>query len=328
MEGTVLSYASTALQVGIGANAELRGKVTHSTLGLDADGYADATGVDWGSSTGPAPLGTGVPVSGNGAIVIPWVGYVAPPRPPTAPAQPKATASTCKDIAFVGMRGSSETPQGTALDSLTADQMDSRLFGSYVASIFTEFDRLDSRTIKAVGIAYPALPAPLKTHINAFADSAYDGVDKLYDILLDEHAKCPSQKYVLAGYSQGALAVHETLRLISPTSTLASKIAGVALLADPGRVSMAEEDTYTTAASEPVFITREGSWAKIMLGNPATTGPIPDWLLARTISMCHDKDIVCAPGWGASTSEHTNYTSAELNFFAEKLRDRSMTSQP
>jgi hypothetical protein len=123
----------------------------------------------------------------------------------------------------------------------------------------------------------------------------------------------------LAGYSQGALAIHETLRLISPESSLAKKIIGVALLADPGRVAAAMEETYETAASTPFINARHGIWIPIMLGNAATTGPLPDWALSKTVAMCHPNDIVCSNGWWASLDAHTNYSTVEMTFLARKL---------
>lgn len=175
-------------------------------------------------------------------------------------------------------------------------------------------------------MAYPALPvpSPLQTQrivtVNQFADSVYDGVDKLHELLLDESTKCPSENFVLAGYSQGALVIHEMMRNLPGNSSLASRIIGFASLADAGRVSMAEEDTYTAVEDkDPVLIARSGIWNSIMLGNPTTTGALPGWSLTKTVAMCHVNDIVCAKGWGSSIGQHLNYTSAELVLLAQKL---------
>jgi hypothetical protein len=258
-------------------------------------------------------------------MIYPWVGYTPPARPAIAPPQPKPAASLCKDIAFVGLRGSGEAPQGAQLDALTSEELDQRLFGSFVSQVYGEYDKLETRSMKPIGVAYPALPVPWPAQIsrfvtvNQFADSAYDGVDKLHEILLDEHTKCPSEKFILAGYSQGALAIHETLRLIPPTSALSSRIIGVALLADAGRVEMASEDTYTDTTSGLTIIARSGIWAKYMFGSTSTTGPIPDWTMPKTVAMCHLKDLVCANGWGTSVNEHLNYSNVEMTFFAQKL---------
>ena len=76
---TTLEYASTALFVAEEAEATIHGSILNSTVGVYANTYVDATNVDWGSPSGPAPIGSGTPIQGEGVDVAPWVGFVAPP---------------------------------------------------------------------------------------------------------------------------------------------------------------------------------------------------------------------------------------------------------
>ncbi|NLF04131.1 MAG: hypothetical protein GX593_03870 [Actinomycetales bacterium] len=102
-------------------------------------------------------------------------------------------------------------------------------------------------------------------------------------------------------------------------------IRAVGLLADPGRVADAAEDTYTAVGSSPRTnvngMSKGGIWEKAVAAG-VTSGPLPTWVLEKTVSFCHPNDIVCHPRWGASIAEHTNYSGEELSFIARELRDR------
>ena len=76
LNGTAIRHASTAVYAANGSEAEVHGKILDSTVGVYANTYVDATGVDWGDPSGPAPIGSGSPVQGEG--VVPWTGWTAP----------------------------------------------------------------------------------------------------------------------------------------------------------------------------------------------------------------------------------------------------------
>jgi hypothetical protein len=116
--------------------------------------------------------------------------------------------------------------------------------------------------------------------------------------------------------------IHETLRLIGADSSLAKKITGVAMLADAGRVSMAAEDTYGSVSEDVLLITRPGIWWSLMAGAPTARGPLPDWVLSRTVSLCHTNDMVCARGINSSVANHTNYSIEEISLLARQVKMR------
>ncbi|MDM7832371.1 cutinase family protein [Cellulomonas edaphi] len=313
-----LKYALTALTVESDGNATWSGAVSHVAAGLSAAGYADATGVNWGDPSGPSPIGTGASAEGAGAVVFPWIGYVAPPRPPVAPSQPVTSSPSCKTLTFVGLRGSGESPQGDDLTSLTADEYDADLFGGMVHEVYEQFAAVAHVSIKPLGIAYRASPVfPNVLWLPNYHDSIYDGVDKLVAALLDEHDACPSTKFVIVGYSQGALAIHIAMRLAA-ASSLQGSIRAIGLIADPGRLTFAEEDTYDEADSDAVLMYGDGIWPKAVIAG-VDSGPLPSWAAEKTVSFCHDHDVVCRPGWGSTIGFHTDYSTSELTFLAHKL---------
>ena len=117
LEQTTLDYADVALSVSgseageEGIHATINGgAILNSTVGVSANTFVDATDVNWGSPSGPAPLGTGTPIQGGGVEPGPWVGETLPSRGVqiTVPTPPPRQ---CTEVIFLGARGSGEPPQ-------------------------------------------------------------------------------------------------------------------------------------------------------------------------------------------------------------------------
>lgn len=150
----------------------------------------------------------------------------------------------------------------------------------------------------------------------------------MYQQVLDEIDRCGDQgeKIVLSGYSQGALVVHSTLRSLEAFHPQAmSYIAAVVLVADPGKVSRGAETLWEGEGlparesifnAEGIYTKSFGNWFGSADWYDTTTrgaGPLPASVTGRTLSICHDKDAVCAPGRRSGVGPHTNYSSSELN---------------
>ena len=80
---------------------------------------------------------------------------------------------------------------------------------------------------------YPAAHIPLVTTTTPtkFAQSVNAGVSALENHLAGESTGCPNQKFVISGYSQGALVVD--IALAHEPANILSRIKGVALFGDP-----------------------------------------------------------------------------------------------
>ncbi|SOD73576.1 parallel beta helix pectate lyase-like protein [Jatrophihabitans sp. GAS493] len=301
---TDIRYASTALSVADDGAAEFHGSVVTSAFGVSAgDGYVDATGVDWGDSYGPSPIGSGVAYSGGAANVVPWVGYVAPAPLPGVPYVPPA-ANPCAQIYFVAVRGSGEDPQGDP--PIYGGDESSDGLGSRVRDVLTGMtDELaqysPSTTVKTYGLQYRALGVlsdPLLRGTQAYFTSIYEGVDQLTELMSDETRMCPTEKIVLSGYSQGALVIHIALRDLASSgspSISATHLAAVALIADPAKVANGGEYTLEEFDKEAGsgIAKAEGIWTKFPLDSDV--GPLPPSVTGRTIAMCRNHDPVCAP---------------------------------
>ena len=175
---------------------------------------------------GPAPVGTGTPIQGDGVYVATWVGMPPAPPPPSdepipADTSPATDTQSCADIVVVTVRGSGEGPQGEAPgygfaesdDKLIAvDGAVGRSYDMYYGfkqQLALENDEtVDVRALKyrALGVFYVGLPSEYFTSID-------DGVRQLVKYLKRARPACkPGQKVALAGYSQGALVIHLALR--------------------------------------------------------------------------------------------------------------------
>ena len=170
---------------------------------------------------------------------------------------------------------------------------------------------------KLLGLRYPALDTnPLYFVTQDYYESIFEGVDRLISELYAQKSSCggEGQRAILAGYSQGALVVHLALRLLAesdPSMLSASNIAGVMLVADPAKTANGSE-TVWEGQSLPAgsgVKNASGLWTKAF---GALHGPIPSQIAGRTISICHDHDIFCAPGAHAGVAYHTNYSTGEL----------------
>ena len=321
LENTIVRYANTALSVADGAAATIHGALTHDSIGIaGGDSFVDATNVDWGNASGPSPLGTGTPFAGAGVLVTPWVGFVPPPPPTNPPPYIPPSTYQCTNVAFIGARGSGEPPQSNPpVFSNPGDGLGARVGGIYDGFLARLEQFGSSPNVKELGVPYEAAGVDALNFIDqSYINSIYEGSGMLDSMIKDEEANCPGEKLVLAGYSQGALAVHISLLNLAasdPGALAGGKIAAVLLIADPAKISHGAEDTWEADLQQAGagVLNADGIWTKVPGLPSANKGPLPSSVVGQTLALCHNHDIVCAPGFGASASNHTDYDSAEEN---------------
>jgi hypothetical protein len=330
LEHTTLEYAATALSVAEEAEVTIHGAILHSTVGISSHAYVEATDVNWGSSSGPAPFGTGTPIEGE-VLAKPWVGYVAPPIPPEPPYEaPSEKFANCGDYFVVGVRGSGEEPQGNPpVYSSNQDGFGARDYNAYYGlKKVIEAYGVPESDFNLLGLRYRALGVEPAALINGeYEESIWEGVASLKEVLHERESECPSEPAILIGYSQGALVIHLALREMAesePSMLSASHIAGVMLIADPAKVS-GESEPVWEAANEPALpgsgiYKADGLWTKT---DGSHQGPLPSAVTSRAISFCANHDIVCAPGFGSHIGIHTGYYQAgNLNAMGEWMAER------
>jgi hypothetical protein len=329
LEDTAVAYAATALSAASGAEASIRGgSILHSTVGVSAEEFVEAAEVNWGSASGPSPIGTGTSIEGE--VLAPrWSGFVMPakPSPGAAPAAPDETQ--CRDVLFIGARGSGEAPQGS--EPYAASELQN--MGSDVGDVeeglegrlasYAQAEHTSELRVRRVALRYPALPTDLQEDAKTanyfstdatYLDNIWEGVYSLESTLATEEKRCADEEHVvLAGYSSGALVIHLALAEMAGEAAISpSRIAAIVLVSDPladGSEAVQRQGTGDADA--------EGLYTKLFAPEPLSSS-----LQARTIAICNSEDIVCATGRGASSAAHDAYSSAELEPLGAQAADQ------
>ena len=174
-------YAATALSVAEDADVLMqKGAVLQSDVGVGGVGYMEAVDVNWGSASGPAPIGTGTAIEDPDAIPAGWVGFTAPPKPKPTPVQPQPTPS-CPAIFFVGARGSGEYTNET---EPYGENEQFKLLGRKLDWAEKAVEKaIEPAKVAPVAVEYPALGffSSNKTHDVLVLASIVD--DEYYDNL-------------------------------------------------------------------------------------------------------------------------------------------------
>ncbi|MHC3468050.1 cutinase family protein [Streptomyces sp. 7R007] len=177
---------------------------------------------------------------------------------------PTASAATCSDIQVVAARGTFEP--GT-LGAIVGDPVYSALQ-----------KRITGRSLSSYAVNYPA---------DLSLTSAAQGNADLVNHVNSQAAACPSQRFVLVGYSQGANVVDNSLGISSDGAVVGSPI--VATL---------------PATVEPRVA------AVLLFGNPirALGKSVTGTYQSRTIDFCAQGDPICQSG-GTDVLAHLGYTA-------------------
>jgi cutinase len=210
------------------------------------------------------------------------------PRVPALPQRPGAGAPAagplaCTAYAFLAARGTGE-PQGDERVVLRP------IFNRVAAGVPGGSN---------YNVVYPA--------VSDFTNGPRQGAADINRFLAAQVAACPSQRFVLSGYSQGAMAVAVATQTM-PAATRA-KVAAIVVFGDPYYRSGQPWNAPTNAASR-------GGLASVLNGLsafPQFAGKIQDY--------CNANDSVC--GSGSGFTGHLSYgqnVTAAANFVIGKLR--------
>jgi cutinase len=193
----------------------------------------------------------------------------------TGPA-PSAVAATCPDVDVVFARGTDEPAGIGRVGQAFADALASQIPG---------------RTVTTYAVNYPATYDFLTAQ-----DGAIDATKHIRSVV----AQCPTTRFVLGGYSQGA-AVVDMLINIPPLGnklgSLGDKLGAV------GSAAPLASDLAANVAAVAVF----GNPAT-KFSNPATSAPPP--FGGRAIDLCKDGDPICSRG--RNPFAHNDYVSTGL----------------
>lgn len=226
--------------------------------------------------------------------------------------------SPCQDVVFYGLRGS-----GQPLDDRTFDMGDKifAAFGNLAA-------QLPGRRIAGEGVTYPA--QAVEALVTKYYFEGIDtGVRSLMSGMLARSAACPRERYVVAGYSQGAMVAHRAMFAMSKDSRYTgalSRTVGFLNLADGDRV--ANEMGRHFGTSKEGSLSFGVSWVAGGLdGNVyrPTKAKVPTAIQPKWYSVCDSGDIVCDAIKGATNPIvgvviHTSHYGSDSTSVRDAIR--------
>ncbi|MFI1994455.1 cutinase family protein [Actinoplanes sp. NPDC020271] len=199
---------------------------------------------------------------------------------PCAPAH--ATAPKCGDLLFVGAAGSGETDKG-------APGYDKSGMGAEVTAVYNAVKaKAKGRSVAFHALPYraaPVLPTMIYPGIGTFMESLIDGEGMLNTLLFDRIRKCPGERFVLAGFSQGAMVIHRSMQILG--SRVTDRVEAIVLIADGDRLPGDDGQILGSAGNKAKGV---GLWyPRFSLASGRKLGAIGD----RVLSLCNSMDIVC-----------------------------------
>ncbi|MFJ4264874.1 cutinase family protein, partial [Paenarthrobacter nicotinovorans] len=337
LDNVRLQSALTCLTTGNDVRGHFHGAVANCATGVDSADPFDATNVEWGGGRGPGPDNGNPSIGGSAASVYPWVGVVLPPKPTTLPVV--QAPNVCKPYLFIGVMGSGQRSEANNSD----------LLGTQVRAIRNQFaEEVGSDKIATLGLDYPAFPVPIVEEkslqgIAQYVPGAWQGTLSLIWEIEKAAERCPDQKIVVAGYSQGAWVIHAALNYMAAAqSSKLQHVKGVSLLADPLRKPSDAMHHFGTATNDGTGIVNSKignvtvgmhDWMNGVVQKmypqlsdlenvKMSLGGYPGSITGPTISICDLKDPVCAftlvpPG--IDVAVHTSYGPTDYLLLGRRL---------
>ncbi|MGX5681857.1 cell wall-binding repeat-containing protein [Schumannella luteola] len=240
--------------------------------------------------------GLSIAIAASSVIVAPLaaepVGAAVAAWPDAPVSHWDAESTACADVLFLGVRGSGEEgAYGAPIEHIRDGVRD---------GLGTLPGVGDARTVREVYLDYPAAAVeviaddlqrnldnalygiPRDQWVWHYLDSIDAGAIRLHNFLAAQATRCPNEKWVLTGYSQGALVINMVLADFADYS----RYGGVFLLANPGQK---DSQPVTDLGTAP-----ENAYGVGTLLWPDLT--IPTELTGLVFSECDAYDAVCDIG--------------------------------
>ncbi len=146
------------------------------------------------------------------------------------------------------------------------------------------------------GNPYQRLQKVLNVNLPTYLAGKDEGVAALWGAFTAARFGCPDEKIILAGYSQGAMVVHEFLAQLASANDPSGKAAirGVILIADPERVKHTNVVEFGDAAYSSFGICDYASInSKTSCTDPFPLVDIPSTFVRVSTDLCFQYDVVC-----------------------------------
>jgi hypothetical protein len=195
----------------------------------------------------------------------------------------------CAQMLFLGARGTGEIGPGSRGWPGNRNPADPNGLGAPIDSLLKTLtaDISGHLTIQSVSVRYDSssIDTLIHDHARYFAN-LQAGVDWTLNFLSAQTIKCPDQKVMLAGYSQGAMVMHRLLRELG--TKLMAKVSAVVLVGDGDQVANDTVTRYGTAPLGAVGIGHQYPALSLYSKAKFSVG-----VGARVLSVCTKDDPVC-----------------------------------
>ncbi|WP_051215129.1 cutinase family protein [Granulicoccus phenolivorans] len=225
--------------------------------------------------------------------LLPTPAYAVPVGGLTWAPDPVASGATaeqpCADLLFVGARGSGEqAPYGPTVTTVR-DQLVGQTAAPQgtptgtVRQVYLDYPATAPQVLLTLGLDKLLFNDPLPA--NAYTDSVATGVTRLSEVLADSRARCPGERWVLAGFSQGAQIVNEVIAGL-PGTEGTDRLAGAVLVGNPAhyagqRLTRLGDSTETSTGLMPsLYYLREAAAQARQQGQ---FGPVAAALAAKQL---------------------------------------------
>ncbi len=214
-------------------------------------------------------------------------------------------AVSCPSLRAVFVRGSGGERWKDHNYLAYKDALESKL---KTVSLNYEFIDLD---YPAVGVGMDNLEVTLGAYFGAgdsyeFGESVNSGVESLSRLV--NSASCPNTKYVVSGYSQGAMVVSKALGELNP-----DRIIYAATFGDP-KIYLPEGKGLMPAACKGENLSDYRTYVPDCHAYKGLLGSYipyrPETLAGKVGTWCHKKDVFCSSHF--SLADHLAYDSDEL----------------
>lgn len=212
------------------------------------------------------------------------------------PANAVDAAPSCRAWAFIGIPG---TNQGKAHSSGTSD---TALYGPQVAMVKQQFvARKGASNVALYPINYPA---KFGFALTGYSGSVNSGVATTKTLISSVAKSCPSTKFVISGFSQGA---HVGTLVLGDVPVAASKVYRSAFMGNP-----LYRDGSTNSVEAPAgSVTRNGILNLGRNWQSRWNGKVRD--------VCINNDLVCEATSTTSTAGHNAYTTTNYPGQTKKI---------
>ncbi len=199
-----------------------------------------------------------------------------------------ATGWACSNVEFIGVRGSGESYSGNFG------------MGYEIAGLYERVRarKPSTQTLQSYGLEYPAVNVAEWWNSIFYFPSVWEGDEHLENRIKADASACSSMKILVAGFSQGAHVVGDTIEnLAGKNDSSLSHVYGVALFGDP-RFNPSDKATARGNYNPEHWgiLTERGSYSSRI------NNRLGDW--------CRLKDAVCQ-GFNAGSTEYHEYRNYE-----------------